>query len=339
VICLRAGNYPLLTLQSEPESGPVAVRSAPGARAVVAGILLDDASNLLIQGLTLTKPLQVKGESHDLKLIGNDIGNTVSGMYFQGDWDAQPVHDVEIVGNRIHDIDYPEAGGQGVGYGYGIEALGNVEDFTIRANTITSVGADYIQTGRCEGFDVVGNRFTGPSLRYTHPMEHADLWQCFSASSRITFRGNVVDAPGTNQTLLFKNDGDRGVFRDVTIEDNLFVRGSDGYVFQLGNADGLVVRRNTLVDSRWGLLLRDYPEQPAPQRYAIEHNVVVATKDGKDYECQGRACAPAGSVQRFNVSSDDSAPGVDVLHDWAPSWLDARAYLAKGLPFKAGRGS
>src|SRR5690606_33936824 len=121
------------------------------------------------------------------------------------------------------------------------------------------------------------------------------------------FAGNVARGTGTSQSLLFQLSypGDR--FADVLVADNLFDRDSRGYSCQLYQSEGLVLRHNTFVGSRFGCLLRRDERYPDGSGYRIVRNIFAGAASGADFGAEGGVRAWG----RFaaNVSSDRSAPG------------------------------
>jgi len=121
-ILVRQGTYPEIDVAGVSHAAYVTVEPYPGESVRVAGAVVRTSDHLRFQGLTSTAPFRVIETAHDIQFIGNDIGNTVTGIYLYG-WVnpvRPPVRDVVIRGNTIHDIDY--AGSQGVSDGYGTTA-------------------------------------------------------------------------------------------------------------------------------------------------------------------------------------------------------------------------
>jgi hypothetical protein len=326
-ICLRSGTYPAIAASGIRKSPPVTVRSAPGGRATVKGIGLIDPSGLRFVGLHLVGGASISPSASNIQFVANDITGT-GGIYFFGDYRiGKRVDDMLIEGNDIHDLDY--TGTQETGYGYGIEGVGDTRNVIVRDNTIKSPASDYIQSASPVGWVVDRNTFLGPSLLGSHE-DHQDLWQIFGGGRNITFTNNVARNTQTQESLLFQE----GAFRKVRVENNLFVHDSRGYTCQIYQSSGLVFRRNTIVGSRWGCLFRDEADSAPGNRYRVDHNVFVETRDGSDLSFEGRA--DGWGDYDYNVSSDGSAGGSHSLRHWSPSWMNTADYPPRRLPFPAG---
>jgi hypothetical protein len=241
----------------------------------IAGISIIRSDHLRFQGFDIAGRLDVTDYASDLQFADNLIRKQRSGMYFYGTVaPGNAVQRVLIDHNRIEEIDY--TGKQGVAEGYGIEMVGNIADFQISHNTIKSVAEDYVQLGSGSNVRVVGNRFLGPTLSLSHPQAHADLWQIFGGGDHIVFADNEVHDAGTSTGLLFQFSGPTRPYRDVTIENNVFDRGSRGYEMQIYNTVGLRIVNNTVVGSRWGTLLRDDPRVAPGSHYLVVNNIFDA---------------------------------------------------------------
>ena len=327
VICLHEGDYRRVTLSGVHKSPAVTIRSAAGERATVAGFTLSDPVGLQFADLDITDGSTVTPSGSDIRFVGNDITG-VAGIYLFGDYrEGKQISDVQIEGNEIHDIEY--SGNQDTGYGYGIEGVGDVENMTIRGNTIRSPASDYIQSATPVDWVVDGNTFLGPSLLGSHE-DHQDLWQIFGGGENITFTNNVARNTETQESLLFQE----GTFSNVVVENNLFDHDSRGYSCQIYQSEGLVFRNNTIVGSHWGCLFRDLASSPPGSEYEVDHNVFAATEASVDVSAEGRA-ENWGSYD-YNVSSDGSAVGAHSVRNWSPSWSNTTTYPPLGLPFAAG---
>jgi hypothetical protein len=327
VICLAAGDYGRITLNGTHKSPAVTVRSAAGGRATVDGITLTDPRGLRFAALDITGGTTVTPSGADIRFLDNDITG-VAGIYLFGDYRiGKRVEDVLIEGNTIHDIEY--SGNQDTGYGYGIEGVGEVQNMTIRGNTIKSPASDYIQSATPVDWVVDRNTFLGPSLLGSHE-DHQDLWQIFGGGENIAFTNNVARNTETQESLLFQE----GAFTDVTVENNLFDHDSLGYTCQIYQSAGLVFRRNTIVGSHWGCLFRDLASSAAGSGYEVDHNVFVGTEANVDVSTEGRA--DEWGAYDYNVSEDGAADGAHSVRNWSPSWANTTDYLPLGLPFVAG---
>jgi hypothetical protein len=327
VICLEAGNYGRISIDGADKSPPVTVRSDPNGRATVDGISLTDPSGLRFVALDITSGTTITPSGTNIQFIGNDITG-VAGIYLFGDCRiGESISDVVIEGNNIHDLDY--SGNQDTGFGYGIEGVGDVRSMTIRGNTIKSPASDYIQSASPIDWVVDQNTFLGPSLLGDHE-DHQDLWQIFGGGEDITFTNNVARNTETQESLLFQE----GAFSNVDIENNLFDHDSLGYTCQIYQSTEMIFRNNTVVGSRWGCLFRDLASSPPGSGYEVDHNVFAETEANVDISEEGRA-GDWGTYD-YNVSSDNSAEGLNSVRNWSPSWSDTTNYGPLGLPFAAG---
>jgi hypothetical protein len=327
VICLAPGDYGRITLNGVHKSPAVTIRSAVGGRATVDGITLADPRGLRFAALDITDGTTVTPSGSDIRFLDNDITG-VAGIYLFGDYRiGKRIENVLIEGNTIHDIEY--TGNQDTGYGYGIEGVGDVQNMTIRGNTIESPASDYIQSATPVDWVVDRNTFLGPSLLGSHE-DHQDLWQIFGGGENIAFTNNLARNTETQESLLFQE----GAFTNVVVENNLFDHDSRGYTCQIYQSSGLVFRHNTIVGSHWGCLFRDLASSAAGSGYEVDHNVFAGTEANDDVSTEGRA--GEWGVYDYNVSEDGSADGPHSVRNWSPSWGDTTNYPALGLPFAAG---
>ncbi len=287
--------------------------------------LVKQSSGVRFSNLHFTGGLELIGATDDIQILDNEFSGEF-GVRANGE-DAHfgtDVTNVLIEGNYLHDLDF--SGEEGTAGGYGMTLVNGVEHFTIRDNTIKSVGNDYIQSASPVDFTVEGNTFLGPSLRYSHANVHQDLWQIFGGGREIAFTDNVARDTGTHESLLFQT----GTFNEVRVENNLFDNDSDGYTCQIYPVQGLIFRDNTIVDSHWGCLFRT--EGGTGTDYAIDHNVFVDTEENSDL-----SAPPSGwGTYDYNVSSDGSAGGTHSVRNWSPSWADSVNFVPQGLPIEAG---
>ena len=185
-------------------------------------------------------------------------------------------------------------------------------------------------------FTVDRNTFLGPTLVGSHPQEHQDLWQIFGGGTNIAFTNNVARNTGTHESLLFQE----GDFRDVRVENNLFVHDSRGYTCQIYQSAGLVFRDNTVVGSRPGAACfathRRRQARASPgSDYRVDHNIFVGTKGNADLSTEGRAAA--WGTYGYNVSSRTARPSARTASaNWQPRWANEIDYPPLGLPIEAG---
>ena len=338
VVCLRAGSYPTLRLTGSDHRRTVTVRPAAGVardRVRLAGVRLQRVSGLRVEGLRLTGRVSVVQFGSRIQLVGNDIagirggGQATAGVYLYG-WVRPPrgaVTDILIQGNDIHGMDWPAGRAGGPADGYGIVMAGNHARITVRGNTIRDVAVDSIQSSGGDDLVVDGNLFQGPGHSGAHPGVHADLWQIFGDAHHVRFTDNVVRGTATDESLLFQS----GRLRDVVVQNNLFDHDSTGYSAQLYPTHGLVLRGNTFIGSRWGVVLRSAaPGTYAGGRdYVVERNTVLAA--------EGAGISLAPSVLRWGVFDWNASTGISAAT--GPNGLSAWASLdgdPASLPFQAG---
>ena len=326
VICLQSGTYPTLKLDGVQPSGYVTLRSESGRGASIAGIEGQNVAFLRLEDLTVRGQVALVEEAHDVQLIGNDIGKSTCGVYLYA-WSGHVIKDITLKGNDIHDLNF--TGAEGVCSGYGIEAVGGVQNVVIAANTIARVANDYVQLGGGSNWTVAHNLFLGPSLRYSHEAVHQDLWQVFGGGSNLRFVNNVARNTATQESLLFQ----LGTYHNVTISNNLFDHDSSGYSVELFQIEGLEFTYNTFVGSHWGVIFRaDDPEAGPGRGYVVEHNIFGGTSGGTPDVSEWRSFG----TYNYNASQDSSASGPHSLRHWHPRWSSEVDFQPFCLPFAAG---
>lgn len=327
VICLGSGSYSFSVTKANKAS-TVTVKAAAGASPTIGYSMLNQATNIRLEGLKFTGGLEALGPSSKLQIVDNEFTGPF-GFHSNGQDNSNgtSVTDVLIEGNNIHNLDY--SGSQGTANGYGITASNGVARFTIRDNTIKSPASDYIQFASPETATIDHNTFLGPSLLGTH-QDHQDLVQIFGGGQNITFTDNVARNTETQESLLFQE----GAFSNVVIENNLFDHDSRGYTCQLYQSRGMIFRNNTVVGSHWGCLFRDLATSSAGSGYQVDHNIFVGTAEGGDVSTEGRA--GGWGTYDYNVSEDGSASGSHSVRNWKPSWVDTTSYTPVGLSLTAG---
>ncbi len=281
---------------------------------------------LRFQRLTVRGEISLVQAAHDIQLIGDDIGGSTCGVYLY----ARPpgaIRNIAVEQSDIHDLDF--TGAEGVCSGYGIEAVGGVDDVLIAHNTIAHVANDYIQLGGGSNWRVAHNLFLGPSLRFSHETVHQDLWQVFGGGSNLRFVDNTAHDTATQESLLFQ----LGTFHNVKIENNLFDHDSSGYSVQLFQIEGLTFTYNTFVGSHWGVIFRaDDPNTGPGRGYVVEHNIFGATSGGTPDVSEWRSFG----TYDYNVSQDGSASGRHSLRRWRAHWGGKAGVRPLCLPFAAG---
>jgi nitrous oxidase accessory protein NosD len=326
VVCLRPGRYPTLKLTEVHPHGYVTLRSLNARAATLAGIEGQAVDYLRLENLTVRGPISIVRAAHHIQLVGDDIGGSTCGIYLYA-WPDNVISNLTIARDDIHDLNF--SGPEGVCSGYGIQAVGGVQDVSITHNTIARTANDYIQLGGGSNWTVAHNLFLGPSLRYSHQTVHQDLWQVFGGGSNLRFLDNIARDTATQESLLLQ----QGVYRGVRIANNLFDHDSSGYSVELYQIEGLTFIYNTFVGSHWGVLFRSDDTEAGPGRgYVVEHNIFGATSGGTPDVSE----TPAFGSFDYNVSQDGSASGRHSLRRWRPSWAGAAGLQPLCVPFAAG---
>ena len=357
-ICLRGGNYSGFRIDaaSTNKSNYVTVTSVDGETANFTSYLLfDNAKYIRLQNLKIDGGINFRPAGSFIEIKNNEITNG-SGVILFGD-NRPPaqsgsascpcsIHDVNIEGNNIHDIQYDEAN-WGLGSGVGVGGYGDAYNVTVKNNTIKSAASDYIQSGMIHDWTVDGNTFLGPSLQFpNHPTDHQDLWQIFGCDVgcydtnhliyNITYTNNVARNTGTAESLLFQT----AYFRNVRVENNLFDKDSRGTTVQIYNTDGLIYRNNTHIeeaataDGNQAAMFRD-GGGTAGQNYQVDHNIFIKLQGLAGAISTENRAASWGTYD-YNVSNDSSASGTNSIQNWTPNWVNTTDYEPVGLPYLAG---
>lgn len=137
--------------------------------------------------------------------------------------------------------------------------FGGIDDLMVRDNELHSLRLDGMNFVAIQRALIEGNRIHS-FRRSTLRRDHADMIQFWTngstrPSTDITIRGNLLMSGhgGQTQTIFMRNEevdsgraGDEMFYRNITIEENLIVNGHV-HGITLGEADGVVIRRNTLL--------------------------------------------------------------------------------------------
>ncbi len=333
VICLQSGSYPELDLSRSFHPNYVTLAGAPGASAVVHGVIATGVSYLRFEHLLFDSGIRLGGDgTRDIQIIGDDIGNSCFGV---GIGDSSPVNQVLIQGVSFHNIHESNCGGGGayagqgvtINWGYGV---------TVAGSSFRDIGQHYIQ-GCGNPTTITGNLFGGPGN--PDPGAHLNVWQIWSGGSGCSFTNNVVQ-PGAADpiALIFENGpGGDGSARmsNITVANNLFDQAATQEPWQIGSINGLTVTGNTVVGSHYGTVIQ--PEGGlSGSGYNITHNISVDATDGSAFNVGG--CSSSCTFD-YNVSSDGSAAQMGARHyvtNWRVRWINPTWFLPVGLPFGAG---
>ena len=223
VTCLRAGNYPAMTISGV--SGAT-VRPAPGAKVSIAGIEIN-ASNITVTGLTLTKTVRVRGGEHNSLIHDEWVGGpeSESGVIVWGNTEAGEPRYTNIEYDRFSHLNN-EPGGSTMDGQCGT-FIGYWEHVTFSHNVCGPENSGhYTQDGGGSYITEEYNTFLGPSERYKTKTSgdttgyHTNVFQAFHPGEHIYFRNNVVRNTGTNgNTILMEATGETApVYNDVRLK-------------------------------------------------------------------------------------------------------------------------
>ena len=222
VVCLEAGRYEDIDVTGLDKSAgdPVTLRGAADRATSVRQISFGGSSGLVIEGFRVRRGVDSANQevTHHITIRLNDIGGTpglpnddANAIHGIGDWSSAGQHDYLIERNYIHDTS-----------GYGIDALGNAPEWTVRYNKFERIGdADYIQTGLSADWVVDHNWFLGPSFRTTEDA-HPDLWQSLDPNppgTSVSFTNNRVHkTDGVTLGFIFGDvNEDEGSYHNIRI--------------------------------------------------------------------------------------------------------------------------
>jgi hypothetical protein len=252
VVCLKAGGYAGSLSLDARHAGDVTLRAAPRAH-----VRIGDAdiggSHLILRNLWIAGEVTVDAGASHITIDHDDISGGAEGIYFDtsdctapnaptwpGCSPLDPVTDVVISGNHIHDIGAP-----------GTEDAIHLDNW--RSVTVTGNEFDHIiESGGHT--DCLQSVFGGSGLTFTRNYEHDNDCQGF-----------------------FVKDGD---VSNVSFTDNLFLRDNepDGKrerfynLAQFWNVQGLTVEHNTIWDGK-GIVLVAEDAQNSPS-VTIDHNLL-----------------------------------------------------------------
>lgn len=270
VITLAPGNYGKLELTGKTKFNtqfpkPVTITSAnPKRPASFSWIKIEGAANMVFDGLVFDYTFK-SGHPISLRPFSFQKSDriTIRNSVFDGD-----------VARGVSVTD------DGYGYGYGVTLNSNTnlrfvnnEIFSFNRGIVMGGGRNLaivgndVHTIRSDGMNFVqvtdilieGN-YLHDFVRSKKSGDHSDMIQFWTRnttkpSTGITIRGNMLlsGKGSSTQSLFMRNDVvDRGLagremfYRDVVIEDNVIVNGHL-HGITLGESDGVVVRRNTLL--------------------------------------------------------------------------------------------
>jgi hypothetical protein len=251
IVCLRAGSYGGNLSLDARHTSDVTLQAAPRAHVAIGGVDIG-GSHLVVRNLWIKGEVVVDAGGSHITIDHDDISGGGEGVVFEtsdctapnapkwpGCSPLEPITDVVIAGNHIHDIGQP-----------GTEDaihLDNWRNVTIANNEFDHI----IESG--DHTDCVQSVYGGSDLTFTHNYEHDDDCQGF-----------------------FVKDGDA---TDLSFTENLFLRDDvpDGKgerffnLAQFWNTQGLTIAHNTIWDGK-GIVLVAEDAQNSPSA-TIDHNL------------------------------------------------------------------
>ena len=345
-ICLSTGTYSEIDVSGANHASYVTVEPAPGATPTVQGVQISNSAFLRFQQLHMTDGFNMIRSGHDFQFLDNNIGPAGYGVVMNGS--PNPITNVVIQGNAIHDLDFTGssagyAGGQGV-------TLYNGDDVVVSHNTFWANSWHWIQCGGCDNLAVDHNTFKCPCNEHHNPQAHLNVLQIWQGGSNDSFTNNVINGTGgpteiCGGCVLLENGpggqtcSDR--FANPNVSNNLFIDPGGSLPIQVGLNDGGTFESNTIVGgqygSAFGLGAAPACSGRSSTNMTVTHNIQVEdTKSGSNLmmgNCTG-ACA-----FDYNVTGDGSAQLNGAAHyviNWRPNWAAGKSYQAAGLPFAAG---
>lgn len=340
-VCLNSGSYPTINVNGANPPGYVTLEPAPGAHPTIDGAQISNSSFLRFQQLQMTGGFNMIKSGQDFQFLDNNVGPAQYGFVMDGS--PNPITNVVIQGNAIHDLDFSGssagyAGGQGV-------TLYNGDDVVVSENTFWANSWHYIQCGGCDGLAVDHNLFTCPCNE--HSGAHLNILQIWQGGSDDSFTNNIVNGTGgpteiCGGCILLENGAggqtcsDR--FVNPNVSNNLFVDPGGSLPIQVNLNDGGVFENNTIVGGQYGSAFGNATStcsSSTDTNMTVARNIQVGdTSSGSNLwmgNCSGTCTFD------YNVTSDGSARADGSQHyviDWRASW--AGNYVAVGLPFTAG---
>ncbi len=270
VLALAPGEYRLSGLPGGTADAPVTVTSADPANPATITGMTGSYTHLTVRGVHLRyrwqpgqpdwhRPFQVGGTGiafEDCSITGDNAASD------------KPVFDGYPTGAGL----FPR-GVKGVrierciiaGFMRGI-LLDSCDDVIVRDCDLFGLRSDGINIVACQRVLIEGNRVRDfrASLDPANT-DHRDCIQMWTTGSKrpttdVTIRANLLDGTGAwAQSIFIRNEEvDRGRagpemwYRNLRIEDNVIL-GGHTHGISVGETDGLVIRRNTLLRNRDGI--------------------------------------------------------------------------------------
>ena len=362
VVELAPGDYGTLALKEK--TAPSVIRSAdPANPARIGGLKINGVTDLALEGLHLgyaydasdkisVRPFDIR-DSRGITLSGNTIRGDVArgrsaaddGYGFGIGLSVRYSTDVRIEGNEI------SVWHRGM-------ALRGSKNVVVAGNDLHAIRMDGMNFAQMDGVRIEGNHIHD-FKRSIDSKDHADMIQFWTnrteePSRDITIRDNVLNSGDGwfTQSIFMRNDlVDRGLagpemfYRDVVIEDNVILN-AHLHGITVGETDGLVIRRNTLIQNTRSvgkkpdrkLWIPRIQVQPASRDVQMTDNLAYSIKG---YEGQ-KGWDVTGNLAIQNRSLMEPAHYSAVFADAMrgdPDRLASFAYRADGPAGRAGLGA
>lgn len=252
-ILVAPGHYGAAVFNGALPNGLVTIRPlSPDGGVEFSQLRIVNSRNLLLEGFTIHNPLAPGQTQGNAMQITKSSGITLSGFDIHGSLDGNPHNDghglsvVESQGVMILDSRFRELNAAMV--------ISRSSDVVVAGNHVTQVREGVNMS------EIRNGLFDRNFLADFDPMpaDHPDFFQVHTtrngASHNLVFRNNV----------MIQTDGDSigGIFirservadgirhSDITIENN-FYEGTYRNAIMVTDADRVVIRQNTLLESAW----------------------------------------------------------------------------------------
>ena len=346
VIALAPGDYGALTLTSfggEAEN-PITLTATdltatdPAARPVFDRLDLRDVQGLVLEGLVFDYRFAPEDQDNFRPFqIFAAQGITLRNCLFDGDLAQGAGVGAGIgVGTGIESDGYPSGIGLAVRSARQVQILdsemrsfaramviSDSTDVTLRGNNIFGMRVDglgFAQVERVVIEDNLIHDFTRPPEGKGTAAVHTDMIQFWTngttqPSRDIVIRNNVLNSGAGlfTQSIYLRNDlVDRGLagsemfYRNITIEENVIIN-AHLHGITVGEVDGLIVRRNTVVRNARSQGKADNPPLWTPQIRVAETSTHVQINRNVTSKIAGYADQADWQVEG-NVLIQDRAP-------------------------------
>ncbi|MEM7642007.1 MAG: right-handed parallel beta-helix repeat-containing protein [Pseudomonadota bacterium] len=306
VLELPAGDWGELRL--EGTAGPSVIRSAdPADPARLSGMELRGVEGLTLDGLLLkydwdpedrinVRPFQIFGGGDirltGIRLIGDEAGPGTSEIDRGYPWGT---------GLFVRGVDTFTLEGSELAVFHRGVVIREAEEVTVRANRVHGMRSDGINIVACQGVLIEGNHIHDFD-RSVESTDHADMIQFWTnktnrPSTDVVIRGNLLNsgAGDFTQSIFMRNEevdngraGREMFYRNFVVEDN-FILNAHRHGISIGEVDGLVIRRNTILHNPMGVGARPQRDlwlprinvPKAARNVRIEDNIAAGFPEGR----------------------------------------------------------